>query len=131
MIVLDAGLLIAVLDARDAHHSWANEVIVATADERIAASALSMAESLVRPVGVGVGVAADAERALRGLGLEVLAIAADDALPLAEVRAATGLRMPDAAVLFTAERMGAALATTDVQLGRVAAARGLVVHAPD
>ena len=55
-------------------------------------------------------------------------LTAIDAAGLAEVRAATGLRMSDALVLYTAERHGAELATTDRSVARAAEQRGITAH---
>jgi predicted nucleic acid-binding protein len=57
--------------------------------------------------------------------LQQLAVTADDAAGIAEVRAATRLRMPDAIVLYTAERHGAELVTTDRVLARAATERSV------
>jgi predicted nucleic acid-binding protein len=54
----------------------------------------------------------------------------DAAGQLAELRAHTGLKLPDCCVLLTAERHGPAeIATFDARLARVAVERGLAVRA--
>lgn len=46
MIVLDAGVLIAHLDERDAHHAKAGRLLGASGAEPLGASAISLAETL-------------------------------------------------------------------------------------
>jgi predicted nucleic acid-binding protein len=51
-----------------------------------------------------------------------------DTVGIAEIRAATKLRMPDAVALHTAESKGAELVTTDRRLARAAEDRGVTAH---
>ena len=51
----------------------------------------------------------------------------DTAIRLAELRAATGLRMPDCCVILTAEDAAAAVASFDERLVQTADARNLPV----
>lgn len=127
-LVLDAGVLIGHLDADDPHHMTVEALLSRHLGMRLCATALTVAECLVRPA--FEGGAALAERALNRLGLERVALDGADAGALATVRAETRLRMPEAAVVHTAERLDAAIATTDRTLARAARARGLVVHVP-
>ncbi|WES64601.1 PIN domain-containing protein [Microbacter sp. GSS18] len=127
MIVLDASIAIALLDADDAHHHTAVALLGEHVDDDLAISTLTLAEVLVRPAQLGAAERIDA--GLRSLGVTTLALGADAALELAHVRAATGLRMPDAVVLHAAETAGAALATADRVLLSAARARGVVVLA--
>lgn len=126
MIVFDAGVLIAHLDAEDAHHAAAEAFLEENEEFDFAASALTIAECLVRPVLAGrvTTVLAAFER----LHLLQLDLPASDAAGIAEVRGATGLRMPDAIVVHAAERHGAALATTDAAVARAARSRGIIAH---
>lgn len=123
MIVLDASIVIALLDADDAHHAAADHLLREHLGEGFAMSALTLAEVLVRPV--QTESAERVETALRALGVSVLPVASDDALPLARVRATTGVRMPDAVVLHTAQVAGGALATADRALADAARGRGV------
>lgn len=125
-VVLDAGVLIAQLDHGDALHQRAVRLLESLGRVRLVASVLTVAECLVHPA--KVGGAPRIERALTSLGLERMALEVDDAAALATVRADTGLRMPDAAVVHAAEKLQAELATTDRALARAARDRGLVVH---
>lgn len=118
MIVLDANILIALLDANDIHHPQVVELLDHHADESYAASALTIAEALVYPAkGAREQHAA---RALDDVGLVVLPLGADDAQPLARIRAEYRVRMPDAVVLHTAIRNRGGLATFDRTLRKVA-----------
>lgn len=125
-VVLDAGVLIAQLDHDDALHQRAVRLLEGLGRARLLASVLTVAECLVHPA--KRGAAPRIERALTSLGLERVALESDDAAALAAVRADTGLRMPDAAVVHAAEKLRAELATSDRALARAARDRGLVVH---
>lgn len=64
---------------------------------------------------------------LRDLEIRELPFPADTAVRLASVLASTGLRMPDCCVVVAAEDAGAAVATFDERLARVAQECGLSV----
>lgn len=128
VIVLDAGVMIALLEVQDAHHSWAVSLLRAMPLAQLTVNALTLAESLVSAAGRDEGRAA--QGALVGLGVKVTELTASDALPLAELRAQTSLRMPDTTVLHGAIVAGAQLATTDARLARIAGERGVMVHCP-
>ena len=53
MMVVDASVLIAHLDATDAHHDRASSLLMDLADEPLAASPITVAEVLVGPVRAG------------------------------------------------------------------------------
>ncbi len=125
IIVLDANVLIALLDASDAHHDWAVELLLAHADAEFSLSALTWAECLVHPARSGRLEEVIAQ--VSTLQLDIEEFAEVDAVQLATVRATHSLRMPDAIVLHTAMQRGAALATTDGALARAAAATGCEV----
>ena len=125
MIVLDASVLIAHLDADDAHHARASALLQAAGSSRLCASRLTLAEVLVGPTRAGrleVAVAALAQLGVDGVGLD-----ADAPARLAGLRASTGLKMPDCAVLLAAEQMDARVATFDASLAAAARALGLGV----
>lgn len=127
-VVVDAGVLIAAYDANDVHHEWSVRMLTAARPGTLAASVVTLAESLVYPAAAGSG--ASTLSLVRDLDLRVVELAEGDALPLAETRAWSRLRMPDAIVLHTALSLGAGVLTTDRALARAAADRGLTVHAP-
>ena len=126
MIVLDAGILIAYSESRDPHHEATIRFLGVHADEQFSVPVLTLSEALVRPANAKeIG---SALKKLMPLGLDVEDMRELDAVPLARVRAATGLKMPDALVIHTAERFGGSVATTDARLAAAAEGRGLVVH---
>lgn len=125
MIVLDASVLIAYLDSEDTHHARAESLLVREVDDDFAASTLTLAEVLVMPARRGRLQAA--RDALDGLDVRELAFPADAATRLAELRAATGLKMPDCCVLLVVEDVDARVASFDERLVEVAASRDLVV----
>lgn len=126
MIVLDASVLIAHLDADDALHERASTLLRTLAADQFAASALTVAEVLVGPARSGALERAGA--ALRRLGVDTLPLLASSAATLAGLRAATKLKLPDCCVLLAAEETGAGLATFDDRLAAAARHRGLPVR---
>ena len=126
MIVLDAGPMIALLDPADGLHDAATAFLEEHEQPEWGMSALTVAECLVRPTETGTTVGL--RLAMTRLGLLVLDVTASDVEAIAQLRAATGLRMPDAVVLHTAERTGAELATTDRRLANAAGGRGVATH---
>jgi predicted nucleic acid-binding protein len=126
VIVLDACVLIAHLDANDAHHERATRLLASMGDLPLVASTLTVAEVLVGPTRASRG--RQAQEALGRLGVTALELPADAADALADLRATTGLKMPDCCVLWTAiARQPAALATFDYQLVRAAESRHIPV----
>ena len=123
MIVLDASVLIAHLNAADAHHDRATQLLLAAGDEPFAASPLTLAEVLVGPARTGLLDLASA--ILRQLGVTAVQLDADAPALLATLRAATGLKLPDCCVLLAAEQVGAAVLTFDDRLAAAAWKRGL------
>ena len=118
MIVVDASVIIALLDANHAHHARAAEVLDDLRDP-LAASALTIAEVLAGPASAGRLTAA--RSALATLEIAAVPIDAAAAPRLAELRVQTGLTLPDCSVLLAAEIVAAStLLTFDDRLRRVA-----------
>ena len=126
VIVLDACVLIAHLDGNDAHHDRATRLLTDLAGQPKITNVLTRAEVLVAAARAGRRRAV--EDILDQLHIGTDELPSDAAGQLAELRAHTGLRMPDCCVLLTAERIGAEVATFDAPLGQAAVARGLVVR---
>ncbi|TXK18519.1 PIN domain-containing protein [Homoserinibacter sp. GY 40078] len=124
MIVLDASVMIALLDGADAHAAAAREFFASHASTRLTAHRLTVAETLVQAARADRGQ--EVATALTSMGVEHLDTL-DDPLALAEVRAASGLRMPDCCVLLSAVRERASLATFDDRLAEAALAVGVPV----
>lgn len=125
MIVLDASILIAHLDATDLHHKRGSALLHHAADEALAASPITLAEVLVGPARAGRvdhGMAV-----LHDLGVTSVPLLEDAPLRLAMLRAGTGLKMPDCCVLLAVEQTHGALATFDDRLATAATERGLAV----
>ncbi len=119
MIVLDASALIAHLDADDAQHQRAVERMIELAEHPLGCSSITLAEVLVGPARAGRLDAA--ERVVRELGVTEIRLGEGTAPRLAELRAQTGLKLPDCCVLLAAQDCGAqAVLTLDDRLGREA-----------
>lgn len=127
MIVLDAAVLIAFLDERDAHHEAAVAVLAAAAeaDQELGISTINLAEVLVVPA--KDGWLTEATDALARLGVVELAPSKGAAVLLAQMRARTRLRMPDCWVLEAAVAHHGQVATFDVALQAAARGEGLTV----
>jgi predicted nucleic acid-binding protein len=127
VVVLDASVLIAHLDGRDAHHPRAVELLLAAQHSAFVASVVTVAEVLVGPVKAGAGTTAVA--ALRALRLVRAPLASDAAEKLAGLRAKTGLKLPDCCVLLAALDVDATgILTFDDRLGRAAVAAGFALR---
>lgn len=126
MIVLDACVLIAHLDATDAHHACASALLLDAADEPLGASPLSLAEVLVGPARAGQLDRATA--ALYQLQVTSVLLGEDAPARLAVLRAGTSLKLPDCCVLLAAEQTHAVVATFDDRLATEARQRGFVVR---
>lgn len=123
MIVLDAGVLIAHLSVDDAHQDAAFAIL--DTEEELLIHPLSLAEALVHPARMGTELVDLAK--IDSLGLQRREETVDEAVHIARLRAASSLKLPDCAVLVTAEAFGATLATFDRRLADVARERGVTV----
>lgn len=127
MIVLDASVLIAHLDATDLHHERASGLLYDAADESLAASPITLAEVLVGPA--RAGKVDQAMAALHDLNVATVPLLEDASARLAVLRAGTSLKMPDCCVLLAAEQRQSSVATFDDRLAKAAKERGLGVRA--
>jgi predicted nucleic acid-binding protein len=127
VIVLDASVLIGFLDAEDAHHRPAEDLLRSAVDEDLAANPLTLAEVLMLPTREGrLDRVLDV---LRDLDVAELAFPPNVASRLARLRAETGLKMPDCCVLVSAEAADARIASFDERLRAAAHRRGVPVVA--
>lgn len=117
MIVVDAGVLIGLLDDGDAHHESAVTLFEQHQPPYLV-HALTLAEVLVGPA--RRGREDEVWRDLQAIGVEVAVLGADEPLALSRLRASHRLKMPDTCVLGTAEHYDVYLATFDHQLAGVA-----------
>lgn len=112
--VLDASVVIALLDARDAHHAAAVTAIGEARRESLVLPASAYAEVLVDPWRRGHDAVAVVKRFVTDLGIHVEPLTADVAERAARLRADHGtLRLPDALVLATADALVATALTCD------------------
>lgn len=125
MIALDASVLIAHLNPADPHHQAATEVLLAGTPGEMLAHTITVAEVLVG--GVRIGQGASMRDDLRAAGIAVAPHDHEEPLRLAELRASSGLKLPDCCVLDVAIRHRASLATFDKALAAEAAKRGVPV----
>ena len=123
MIVLDASVLIAHLDPRDALHDAADEQLLDAADQPFGVSTITLAEALVAPL--RTGTLRTTYAALKALEVEELPLPGGAAEQLAAMRAETGLKLPGCCVLLAAETARGGILTFDERLARAAAERGL------
>jgi len=126
VIVVDASVLIAHLDENDALHDRADDGLLATAEQPLGCSPITLAEVFVGPA--RAGRLADARRAITDLGVVEIPLGDDAAPRLAALRAETALKLPDCCVLLAAEDAQAeTLLTFDDRLIRAAERRRLRV----
>jgi predicted nucleic acid-binding protein len=102
MIVLDAGVLIAHFQPADPHHQRASQLLAEHHHHEFVINTITVAEVLVGPA--RSGQTDTIRQALDTLEIQTHGLDANAAAPLAELRAQTGLKLPDCCVLYTAER---------------------------
>jgi predicted nucleic acid-binding protein len=120
-LILDASVLIGLLDTADAHHPQAVDHVdqADAAGTTLLTPASAYSEALV--AFARAGRIADARDAIAAMGIAVLGMSQ----PIAERAAEIGaqherLRLPDAIVLATARELRAELLTYDDRLDKVA-----------
>lgn len=117
MIVLDASVVIALLEPSDVHHGDAITLLDG-ADHDLLMHPLNLAEVLVG--GARVGRGEELAEDLSAIGISITQVDDGEPLRLATLRASTGLRLPDCCVVDAALRIDAALATFDSRLAEIA-----------
>jgi predicted nucleic acid-binding protein len=125
LIVLDASVLIAHLDERDAHHARATQLLSTTGAEPLGASTITLAEILVAPT--RAERLADVSTALERLGVAELPLGDDAPRRLARLRVDTGCKLPDCCVLLAAEERHGVVASFDSALSEAADRLGLSI----
>ncbi len=125
MIVLDASVLIAHLDERDAHHERATRLLADTGAEPLGASTITLAETLVGPT--RAGRLDDAVVALDRLGVADLPLGKEAPAHLARLRAEARCKLPDCCVLLAAQEHGGTVASFDSALVDAADGLGLPI----
>lgn len=124
LTILDAGVIIGVLDEGDAHNAAAVESVrqAVARDDAIAVPASAYAECLVGPARTGREAMRAVDAFLADLAADVEPITRQVAARAAELRARHGrrLRLPDALVLATALHLRAdRVLTTDAGWPRI------------
>lgn len=130
LIVVDAGIIIAILDSSDAHHGPARDALRGAIGDGsdLVLPASAYAEVLVAPFRQDTDSAKVVDSLIDALPATVQPITRPIARAAAELRALHGtrLRLPDALVVATAIELGAeCLLTTDRRWPDV----GMKVHA--
>lgn len=129
MIALDASVLIAHLNPADAHHLDATGLLLSAQPGSLLVHSMTLAEVLVGGARIGRGAQMQAD--LLATGIQITQHDRDEPLRLAELRARTGLKLPDCCVLETAISNNAAVATFDQALATAAVRRGIAVRGLD
>ncbi len=120
-LILDASVLIGLLDTADVHHDRSIADVEAADREgrRLVLPASAYSEALV--AFARAGRLADARRAILAMGVTVVPLTETIAEQAAELRARHGkLRLPDAIVLATAREVGGKLLSYDRRLSGLA-----------
>lgn len=125
MIVLDASVIVAWFEPTDIHHDRAAALVDDHLDEDFVLHPLTRAEILVGPH--RRGIAGDVVHDLPLLGVRTDLPDAEQPTRVAELRAHTGLKLPDCCVLDIALSHRASLATFDERLAGAARERELEV----
>ena len=120
LTILDAGVLIAILTADDAHHTAAREALSAARNrgDQLVVPASAYAEILVAPLRHSAASGDAVDDFLDALPASVEPASREIARRAAELRARHGtrLRLPDSLVVATADVLGAHLIlTTDAR----------------
>ncbi|MGH3829412.1 MAG: type II toxin-antitoxin system VapC family toxin [Pseudonocardiaceae bacterium] len=118
MITLDASLVIAHLYPHDLHHQAATEYLRGSAEQEFIIHSLNLAEVLVG--GVKIGRGQEMLTDLEAIGIHVADRQDGEPLRLANLRASSGLKLPDCCVLDTALTTASTLATLDDALAKAA-----------
>lgn len=125
MITFDAGVLISFFEENDAHHASALRLFRSHAMEIRYLSQITHAETLVHAA--RQHREEDLYRAIEELGFRVLSHPQDTGVRLAQIRAETGLKLPDCYVILTADQSGSRIATFDDRLAEAARRLGIEV----
>ena len=121
LLIVDASVVIAFLDDRDASHERAVRALAATSTDDRVLPASVLAEVLVHPNREGGKAVAHVERALSLLAGRVEPLSADIARTAARLRAKhPRLRIADAFVLATGDVLDADVLTADRSLAAIA-----------
>ncbi len=122
---MDASVLIAHLDPSDPHHEAATAILLSGTPGEMLVHTITLAEVLVGGVRIGHGAAMLDD--LVSAGIVVAPHDDGEPLRLAELRANSGLKLPECCVLNVAMHHQASLATFDDALATAARKRSVPV----
>jgi predicted nucleic acid-binding protein len=125
MIALDTSVLIAHLDPDHPHHRAATDVLLQGAPGQMLVHTITLAEVLIGGVRIGQGLSM--RRDIHAAGIGIAPHDEEEPLRLAELRATTGLTLPDCCVIDVAIRNQATLASFAKPLAVQALKRGLTL----
>jgi predicted nucleic acid-binding protein len=120
-LILDASVLIGLLDTADAHHDRSIDDVEAAdrAGRRLLLPASAYSETLV--AFARAGRLSEARNAVADMGIAVIPLTESIAERAAELRAShERLRLPDAIILATAQEEGGELLSYDRRLSQLA-----------
>jgi predicted nucleic acid-binding protein len=120
-LILDASVLIGLLDSADTHHDRATDDVEAADREgrQLLLPASAYSETLV--AFARARRLEEARRAITAMGITIVSLTDTIAERAAELRARhTRLRLPDAIILATAQEMGGSLLSYDRRLSQLA-----------
>jgi predicted nucleic acid-binding protein len=130
VLTVDANVLIALMDPKDATHVLAVEMLDSYEWDELATSTVTLAEVLVRPM--QDGVYEERLDAVSALGVHLIGVDGERVRTTAQLSARHRLRPPDAVVLAVAMSTSSAIMTLDVRLAKVARRLGFpVIDRPD
>ncbi len=128
-MVLDANVVIALLNERDGLHVDAFDLVDDNAWDEFCTSAVTLSETLVRATALG---AVERERSKIGLlGVRIVPVTSAMAHAAARLRSEHRLHLADAIVVSTTTTMRGRLATFDKRVRRIAHEEGIEVAAVD
>jgi predicted nucleic acid-binding protein len=125
VIVLDASAVIGVFSPADPHHELAAALLERHAPGGFSVHPVTLAECLVGAA--RAGRLTQLRLQIQNMGIEVFAPDRDEPLLIAEIRASTGLKLPDCCVLAASLALSAPLLTFDDNLRNSARARSIEV----
>jgi predicted nucleic acid-binding protein len=126
VIAMDASVLIAHLNPSDPHHGAATAILLSGTPGQMLVHTITLAEVLVG--GVRIGHGASMLDDLHAAGIVVAPHDDGEPLRLAELRANSGLKLPDCCVLDVAIHYQASVATFDDALAAAARKRSVPVQ---
>jgi len=120
VVVLDASVVIAFLDANDSHHTRAVSALSAAMTSDVVLPASAYAEVLVEPWRRGADAVAHVRKFVADFGIRIEPLTAEVAERAARLRSRhRGLRLPDALVLAATDILDADVLTCDRTWTRV------------